>query len=105
MFSFNPENGFSYLYKNALDLTFLLSVEPENRYRFISANKSYFDITKLKEGEVIGRYSDEVLKKKDIALTHRKYKEVIELKETMRYEESMYLFTKLFTFETILTPI
>jgi len=55
------EQQLELIYDTVSDVIFLLSVEPEDRYRFISVNKAFLQTTGLEVDQVIGKYADEVI--------------------------------------------
>ena len=55
------ERQLSSIYGNVPDVLFYLSVEPDNRFRFLTVNQSFLDKLRLHEDQVAGRYVDEVI--------------------------------------------
>ena len=83
----NREKELSSIYKNAADVLFSLSIEGENKYRFATANYAFFEATGLTEGQVVGKYVDEVIPEPSLTLVLGKYKQAIQEKRTVRWEE------------------
>ena len=50
----------SLIYDNVSDVIFVLDVEPEDHYRFVSVNKRFLEVTGLREDQILGRSAGEV---------------------------------------------
>lgn len=75
-------------FKNVLDVLFNLSVDPEGRYRFVSVNDAFLEVTGLDESQVLGKYVEEVIPEPSLTLVLAKYKQAIEENRTVRWEET-----------------
>ena len=76
---------------NIVDVVFLLGVEPDDTYRFLSVNGSFLTITGLDAEDVIGKRIQEVLPEAAHALALGKYQEAIRERKTARWlEVSVY---------------
>ena len=69
------------------DVIFLLSVEPEDCFRFIAMNRMGLTVTGLTQEQVIGKRVEEVLPEAAHALVIDKYKQAIRQNKTVRWEE------------------
>lgn len=61
------------------DVLFYISVEPGQKFRFVSVNQSFLSVTGLEKSQVVGRYIEEVIPPPSISLViencHRAIKE------------------------------
>src|SRR6185437_854738 len=53
----------STIYSSVSDALFLLSVESADRYRFLTVNRTFLQLTGLKPSDVLGKYVHEVIPK------------------------------------------
>jgi PAS domain S-box-containing protein len=74
-------------YQNVADCLYMLSVEPDGRFRFISVNEAFLAVTGYSEEQVVGRYVEDVLPETSHELVRGKYREAIEENRTVRWEE------------------
>jgi PAS domain S-box-containing protein len=81
------ERRLSLIFDTVSDIIFLLSVEPEDCYRFESVNSPFLVATGLTREQVIGKRIEEVLPKTAHALVMSKYKQAIMENKTVRWEE------------------
>ncbi|MDF3076224.1 MAG: domain S-box-containing protein [Sphingobacteriaceae bacterium] len=49
------------IYNTVIDVLYMLDVEPGEKFKFTSVNRSFLQVTGLKEDQVIGKYVDEVI--------------------------------------------
>ncbi len=83
----NTEYQLSTIYRNISEVLFFLSVEQNDRYRFLTVNQPFLDITGLTRDQVIGRYVDEVIPEPSLTLVLGKYKQAILENTTSTWEE------------------
>jgi len=76
------------IYNTTADVIFLISVEPNNRYRFTSVNRAFLSTTGLPENNVIGKYVDEVIPEPSRSMVFEKYREAIRTCNTVQWEET-----------------
>lgn len=81
------ERRLSLFYQNVADCLYMISVEAEGRYRFISVNDAFLKVTGFSAEQVVGRYVEEVLPGPSQELIGRNYREAIEGNRTVRWEE------------------
>ena len=85
------EQQLSLIYNSSSDIIFLLAVI-EERYQFISVNDAFKDATGLTSDQILNRYVEEVIPQSSLQQVLTKYKEAIETKKTVHWEEvSEYL--------------
>lgn len=81
------EQQLSLIFDTVGDVIFLLSVEPEDCFRFIAMNRTGLTVTGLTQEQVIGKRVEEVLPQAAHALVIGNYKEAIRQNKTVRWEE------------------
>lgn len=81
------EQQLSLIYNSGTDIVFLLGVEPDGRYKFITVNNAFKNATGLTSDQIVGKYVDEVIPSPSLELVLKKYKEAIETKRTVHWEE------------------
>jgi len=93
------------IYSNVSDVLFLLSVEPDDRFRFLSINQTFLDSTGLRENQVVGRDVREIIPEPSLSLVLEKYRQAIRDKKTMNWEEATDYPTGRKIGEVTVTPI
>jgi PAS domain S-box-containing protein len=78
----------SSIYDTISDIVFDLAVEAEGKYRFISINRAFCNVTGLTQGQVIGRIVDEVIPEPVLTFVLGKYKQAIARNRIIRWEET-----------------
>ena len=81
------EKHLSLIYDTLFDVVFLLAVEPDDCFRFVSVNQAFFDVTGLTREQVVGKRIEQVLPESAHALVISKYKEAIVDNKTVFWEE------------------
>jgi len=76
------------IYNTVGDVIFLLQVEDENKFRFISINKRFTEATGLDTSMVMGKSVDEVIPEPSLTLAKQNYTKAIEEKGIVRWEET-----------------
>ena len=76
-----------FIFNNVTDLIFLVKIEGKDKYRFETVNKSYLEVTKLKENEIIGKTFDEVLSPAVFNRVKKLYENIIKTGKTLVQEE------------------
>lgn len=99
------EERLSLIFNSTSDLTFLLAVEGERRYRCVAVNHSYLAITGMSERTVVGRCVEEFMTPDAAIRTIDRYTATIAAGEPARYEEGVQSPIGAITVETTLTPI
>ncbi len=77
----------SSIYSNVSETLFSLSVEPDNRFRFISVNQSFLDTTGLLENQVVGKRVQEVIPEPSLSIVLAKYQQAVRENKTVKWEE------------------
>lgn len=81
------ERLLSLVYANVSDIIYYLSVEPGDRYRFLSINPAFFRATGLTESQVVGKLVQDVIPEPAHDLVLGNYKAAIRSKSTLSWEE------------------
>ena len=82
------EKHLSLIYDSLSDVVFLLAVEPDDCFRFISVNQAFLDVTGLTREQVVGKRIEQVLPETAHALVISKYKEAINDNKTVFWEQA-----------------
>ncbi len=83
----SSEQQLSVIYGNVADVLFYLAVEAPDSYRFISVNSAFLKITGLAADQVVGKLVQEVIPEPAITLVLERYKQAIQAKKVVRWEE------------------
>ena len=81
------EKRLSLIFDTVGDVIFLLAVEPEDCFRFLSVNPAFLAVTGLTREQVVGKRMEEVLPETAHVLVLGKYKEAIRENKIVRWEE------------------
>ncbi|GAC1311208.1 MAG: PAS domain-containing sensor histidine kinase [Mucilaginibacter sp.] len=75
------------IYNTINDTVFLLQIEDESRFKFISVNESFSRKTGLSYNTIINRYVDEIIPAESLSLVLSKYQEAIKNRSSVTWEE------------------
>jgi PAS domain S-box-containing protein len=81
------EQRLASIYDTVGDVIFLLAVEPDGQFRFISVNKSFGTVTGVPPDQVIGRKVSEIIPEPSLGTVLGNYRHAIEAKTVTRWEE------------------
>jgi len=98
------ERRLSLIFDTVSDVIYLLSVEPEDCFRFASVNPAFLAVTGLRREQVIGKRIQEVLPETSHALVISKYKQAIRENKMIRWEEVSVYPTGTLYGEVAVTP-
>jgi len=97
------------LSENIFNLTneaiFVIAVEPEEKFRCVTVNKTYLKHTKLQPEQVVGKYVEEILPESDVDTAVSGYKRAIETREIVSYIEMVDFGFGVDVVETTITPV
>ncbi|EEF59685.1 ATP-binding protein [Pedosphaera parvula] len=82
------EHELSLIYNNTSDVIFYIGVEPDQRFRFLSVNPSFLATTGLSENQVTGKLVNEVIPEPSCSMVLGHYKQAIQERKTIRWEET-----------------
>ncbi|MDB5268855.1 MAG: hypothetical protein JWP58_1895 [Hymenobacter sp.] len=99
------EHQLSVLFDTIADVTFVLNVEGEGRYRFVFANKAFEKTTGLPVAQVLGRFVEDIIPEPSLSLVLGKYREAIASMERVVWQETSDYPTGQVTGEVSVTPV
>ena len=82
------EQRLTSIYNTVGDSIFQLTVEPREQYRFASVNSAFSRTTGLPSDHVIGRKVNEIIPEPSLSRILEKYRQAIEEKAIVRWEET-----------------
>ena len=83
----DQDRQLSTIYESVSDALFLLSVEAEDRYCFVTVNRTFLQLTGLTESQVRGKYLHEVIPARSLPVVLENYRRAISGKANVRWEE------------------
>lgn len=84
----NSERQLATVYDTVGDIIFVLKIEKEDHYRFVSVNRAFSKITGLSFEKVIGKTVNEVIPPQSLPIVLEKYRKAILEKKTISWEET-----------------
>jgi PAS domain S-box-containing protein len=81
------EKQLSLIYSNIFDAIYYLSVEPDNRFRFISVNQTFLILTGLSDNQIVNKLIEEIIPEPSLTMVTENYKKAIREKRTIQWEE------------------
>ncbi|MGZ4857019.1 MAG: PAS domain-containing protein, partial [Methanobacteriaceae archaeon] len=81
------EKELSSIYNNISEVLYLLSVEKENIFRFLTVNQAFLNATGLKKNQVVNNYVHNVIPEPSLTSVLNNYKKAIREKKTVRWQE------------------
>jgi PAS domain S-box-containing protein len=82
------EERLSSIYNTTGDVIFLLDVEPDGEYRFNTVNPAFLTTTGLPTERVVGKSVKEVIPEPSLTLVLSKYRQAVQEKTIVRWEET-----------------
>ena len=99
------ETQLSLIHDNSYEIMFALSVEPHDQFRFISVNHKFTEVTGLHEDQVVGKLVQEIIPEPACALVVGKYKDAIQNRQPVHWEEVCNYPTGRKTGEVAIAPV
>jgi two-component system cell cycle sensor histidine kinase/response regulator CckA len=93
------------IYNTVEDAIFHLAVEPEGQFRFVSVNAAFLRVTGLSQGKVVGKIVNEVIPESSLVMVLGKYRQAIEEKTVVHWEEASDYPTGRLTGEVSVAPV
>jgi PAS domain S-box-containing protein len=93
------------IYDTVEDIIFHLAIEPEGQYRFISVNPAFLRLTGLKQEQVVGKNAKEVIPGPALQMVLENYRQAIEGKTVVRWEETSEFPTGRMTGQVCVAPV
>lgn len=76
------------IYNTVRDVIFHLAVEPQAQFRFVSVNETFLRVTGLSREMVVGKTVSQVIPEPSLTIVLDKYRQAIEKKSTVIWEET-----------------
>jgi len=99
------EQRLSSIYETVGDVIFHLAVETGGQYRFISVNPSFCRVTGLSQEQIVGKTVTEVIPEPSLRMALGKYRQAIQAKTIVRWEETSDYPTGRLTGEVCVAPV
>ena len=93
------------IYNTVEDAIFHLAVEPNGQFRFVSVNAAFLRVTGLSQGKVVGKTVNEVIPEPSLMMVLGKYRQAIEEKTVVHWEEASDYPTGQLTGEVSVAPV
>jgi len=93
------------IYNTVDDIIFHLAVEPNGQFRFLSVNAAFLRITGLSAEVIIGKTVTEVIPEPSLTMVLAKYRQVVEEKTIVRWEETSDYPSGRLTGEVSIAPV
>lgn len=95
----------SIIYENVTSMIFYLTVEADDMFRFVSVNPAFLQVTGLEKEQVIGKLVQEVVPQLPLELVLSRYREAIQTKQPIKWEEVRVFSTGTKYGEVTATPV
>jgi PAS domain S-box-containing protein len=82
------EQTLSSVYDTVGDVLFRLAVEPNSQYRFVGVNPAFSRVTGVPTEAIVGRRVDEIVPADSLGLVLERYRQAIDEKTVVRWEET-----------------
>ncbi|RYU82488.1 PAS domain-containing sensor histidine kinase [Hymenobacter persicinus] len=99
------ERHLSVIFDSIADVTFVLNVEGDGRYRFLFANKAFQATTGLPMEQVVGSYVQDIIPEPSLSLVLTKYGQAITTGQRVVWEEVSHYPTGEVTGQVSVTPV
>jgi PAS domain S-box-containing protein len=99
------QSSLAIVYDTIRDVIFHLAVEPGGKFRFVSVNAAFLNVTGLSREAVVGRTVNEVIAEPSLTMVLEKYRLAIEGKRTVVWEETSDYPAGQLTGEVCVTPV
>jgi len=93
------------IYNTVRDVIFHVAVEPEGRFRFASINAAFLNVTGLSREMVVGKTVNEVIPEPSLTMVLGKYRQAIEEKTAVLWEETSNYPSGRLTGEVSIVPV
>jgi PAS domain S-box-containing protein len=99
------EQRLTSIYNTVRDVVFHLAVEPEGQFRFVSVNAAFLRVTGLSRDAVVGKTVNEVIPEPSLTMVLGKYRQAIEERAVVVWEEISEYPTGRLTGEISVAPV
>lgn len=83
----NRESEFSSIYNTISEVIYSVSVDENDKYRFLSVNQAFLDATGLEESQIVGKYVEDVIPEPSLSMVLKNYKKAIKERRMVQWEE------------------
>jgi len=101
----NDEQQLSLILNTVGDIIYHLAIEPGEKYRFISVNQAFLNVTGFNQAQVVGKMVHEVIPQPSLTIVLEKYKQAIDEKRIIQWEETTDYPTGRLTGEVSIAPV
>ncbi|GAA4498821.1 hypothetical protein GCM10023172_16490 [Hymenobacter ginsengisoli] len=99
------ERQLSVVFDNLADVTFVLAVEPDGRFRFVFVNEAFYRTTGLLVSHVTGRYAEEIIPEPALSLVLGHYRQAVASGQRVMWQETSVYPNGQVTGEVSITPV
>jgi PAS domain S-box-containing protein len=99
------EQRLSSIYNTVSDVIFHLAIEADGKYRFLSVNQAFYNVTGLNREQVVGKMVHEIIPEPSLTLVLEKYKQGIDKKKIIQWEETSDYPSGRLVGEVSITPV
>ncbi len=99
------ENQLESIYNATGDVLYYLAVEADNQYRFVSVNSAFRKVTGIPSSKVSGKLVHEIIPEPSLTMVLQKFKNAIEQKDIIRWEETSDYPNGKLTGEVSISPV
>jgi PAS domain S-box-containing protein len=93
------------IHDNSYDVMFAIGIEPHDHFRFISVNHKFTEVTGLQEEQVVGKLVQEIIPEPGYGLAVGKYKDAIQTRQPVHWEEISHYPAGRKTGEVVVAPV
>jgi PAS domain S-box-containing protein len=93
------------IYATVGDIIYYLAVETGEKYRFISVNPAFYNVTGLKQEQIVGKLVSDVIPEPSLSMVLEKYRQAIENNSIIRWEETSDYPNGCLTGEVSIAPV
>lgn len=99
------EKQLSTIYETVGDVIYYLAIEADGIYRFISVSQTFYKVTGLSPEMIIGKLVTEVIPEPSLSIVLEKYRQAIDEKTIIQWEETSEYPTGKLIGEVSITPV
>jgi diguanylate cyclase (GGDEF)-like protein/PAS domain S-box-containing protein len=100
-----PLHYLTYLFEHVADVIFFLEVLGGDRYRFSAVNERFTETTGVPVADVVGKEVDDIIPPPSLALVKSKYRQAIETRQPVHWQEISDYPTGTKTGEVTVSPV
>ena len=93
------------IYNSVADVIFYVAVESDGRFRVVSVNAAFLRVTGLTQDQVVGKTVDQIVPEQSLTMVLGKYRQAIEERTVVHWEETSDYPAGRLTGEVSVTPV